>query len=50
MRIEFDWENIGGDAYRSRVIGGWVLLSYEKNTGNQSMVFIPDPNHEWEVA
>jgi hypothetical protein len=42
---------------RTKVIGGWIVKSEtitgirEKTTStSESMVFISDPAHEWEVA
>lgn len=40
---------------RAKVIGGWVVNTIFMETGqhetasSQSMVFIPDKNHEWEI-
>jgi hypothetical protein len=46
---------------RSKVMGGWLVRSIAdkalcvSKTGDisiansQSMVFVPDPNHEWEI-
>jgi len=46
-KIKFEWEELVGDARRSKVFGGWVLTS--SGEYSESMVFISDPNHEWEV-
>jgi hypothetical protein len=45
MKIEFKWERMTDPwtTARAKVIGGW-LVSHEDN-----MVFIPDPEHLWEV-
>jgi hypothetical protein len=40
----------GGQVYRSRVPGGWLLAMFWHSTGyagGPSMCFYPDPNHEW---
>lgn len=40
---------------RVKVIGGWCLLHIQiqiintKIIKSESMCFIPDPNHEWEI-
>lgn len=59
--MKFEWEQIfgfTGDKFvrlsaRARVIGGWVMhdciITSKSNITNQSMVFIPDPNHEWKI-
>ena len=49
-----------GGASRVKVIGGWIVLNETvlalpattnmiKMSCSQSMIFIPDPNHEWEI-
>lgn len=50
--IPFEWENIDDNQYgeteRAKVFGGWIIY----RSVNQliiSMVFIPDPKHEWEI-
>ena len=56
MKIEFKWQLIHGDnctyTHRAKVIGGWIIN--QSTIGgyvalSESMVFIPDPNHEWEI-
>ncbi len=54
MKIPFKWEKISAEAIRSKVFGGWVIYTDERDdeTGNPvgaCMVFVPDPNHEWEI-
>ena len=44
--IEFNWEKIGVFTKRAKIYGGWIVLNYEKET---CMVFIPDPNHYWQI-
>jgi len=41
---------------RAKVFGGWLVVNYFGHTSqdgywhqDQSMVFIPDPNHEWKI-
>lgn len=42
---------------RAKVFGGWLVYNYTYSTVmknesihcSESMVFIPDPNHEWEI-
>ena len=59
--IFIDWEEIGGNSYRLRVFGGWIVKSKSSNTnwikgsGDQtttsiSTVFVPDSKHEWLVG
>ncbi len=49
----------GSNTHRAKVIGGWVvsndLYTDAANIGNErnltsSMVFIPDPEHNWEIT
>jgi len=56
MKIEFKWERMYEDQYcvtaRAKVIGGWLihpLTESPHKTICESMIFISDPNHEWEV-
>ena len=44
MKIPFDWELIVHGTLRAKVIGGWVLRSFD------SLVFIPDAHHSWEIS
>lgn len=51
MKIEFKWESMGDSTWRAKVIGGWIvahIIEGDKEFTN-SMVFIPDPKHEWEI-
>jgi len=59
--LENRFGNVYMETFRAKVIGGWIvrqqiLLDTEKEEVSEewanchnSMVFIPDPNHEWEV-
>lgn len=39
----FDYEEIA----RAKIFGGW-LVTYRVDS-KCTMVFVPDPNHEWEI-
>lgn len=63
--MKFEWEKIGGgeefssSTYRIKVFGGWLvnnLTTIETHykdgrqlTVTESMVFVPDPEHKWEI-
>jgi len=50
-KIKFEWEYIGGLTSRAKVIGGWIINhrdTFEQGYG-ESMVFVSDPNHKWEI-
>ena len=55
MKIPFEWEELDNYTERLKVIGGWIIKSenslYENGKWalSESMVFVPDPNHEWEI-
>lgn len=54
MKIKFEWEQVDHNAYRAKVIGGWLLENLycaEPYLApfSASMAFIPDQNHEWEI-
>lgn len=61
MKIKYEWEMMDEShknfTDRAKVFGGWIVRSftYEIAGGedakgtSESMVFVPDPNHEWEI-
>jgi hypothetical protein len=49
MKIIFEWEKMSEtftDVHRVKVIGGWIV--HTQSQVGESMIFISDPNHEWE--
>lgn len=56
--MKFEWETIYASkgnhhvTTRAKVFGGW-LVKHRSIPPNSdliaSMVFVPDPNHEWEI-
>lgn len=59
-RIAWAWEKLDESCYRAKVIGGWIVLHTNsiaitdgKNRStaqSESMVFLLDRDHEWEIA
>jgi len=60
MKIPFEWENLiykesGSQSLsstdRAKVYGGWIVNTrlFNGKNGHESMVFIPDVNHEWVI-
>ena len=59
--MKFEWERLvynsysrgGNSTIRAKVFGGWILrqLCWNKDdqVQSESMAFIPDKNHEWEI-
>jgi hypothetical protein len=57
--MEFEWEVLKSNSYsitkRARVFDGWIVLhesdiAYEDGyNSNTSMVFVPDPEHRWNI-
>jgi hypothetical protein len=58
-----NWEQIDSHHQRAEVFGGWLVKAYEDvnqysteqgfTSGYEwrvAMTFVPDQNHEWEVA
>ena len=49
------WEEMTDDKYagcaRLKVIGGWLVVAWvnAKERLPESLVFIPDPEHDWEL-
>jgi hypothetical protein len=40
---------LGGNLYRAKIPGGWLVgLVPVDSQQSTSMVFIPDPNHDWD--
>ena len=49
MKMKFEWERISIGTLRAKVYGGWIINTVENSEDGQSMVFVPDLNHEWSV-
>lgn len=56
LHTKAEWETIQSEPYQSTnrlpVIGGWLVavVEYGEDGGiAQSVVFVPDPKHEWTV-
>jgi len=51
MEIPFGWERISLGTWRAKVFGGWIVKSVEHGGKDcsESMVFIKDVLHRWEV-
>lgn len=61
-RINWEWEKLEEKSedgvywfatYRAKVFGGWIVrtfdLTHVTNTTSESMVFVPDHNHQWFI-
>lgn len=42
------WLNSDYMAERAKVPGGWLVISQFHHGSAHGMVFLPDPNHEWD--
>jgi hypothetical protein len=60
--VSFEWHQLDGYNAVAKVHGGWIVKTLEDHyqidqhsqqrpTGGftPTMVFVPDPNHEWEM-
>jgi len=60
--MKFEWEIIfstqfstgeGQKTYRAKTTGGWIVRHYQWDIQfrqiENSMVFVPDPEHNWEI-
>lgn len=59
--MKFEWKQIifsgdsiqGNQTTRLKVIDGWIVRhtswNYDVDMRNESMVFVPDLNHKWEI-
>jgi len=44
----FNQTTLSGNLFRTSVPGGWLIALQPSNgTQTTSLVFVPDPNHEW---
>jgi hypothetical protein len=55
MKYSAEWQSINSNTQRMRVPNGWLVqsftnLSYSMNGISLAMIFISDPNGEWEVG
>ena len=59
--MKFEWETIKNlpscKTYRAKVIGGWIVQNNtlihpetRESAMTESMVFIPDYTHKWEIS
>lgn len=52
---KFEWEMIFKSDWaktkRLKVPGGWIILheAWDSNCQSESMVFVPEPEHRWQV-
>lgn len=56
-KIRWEWEKLDEVTQRVKVIGGWIVIRLfaSETTKNkidfrESMVFIPDSDHQWTIA
>ena len=59
--MKFEWEKIDDYTQRARVLGGWLVKTFEDvahktddgmNDGwdwRVAMAFVPDPNYDWKI-
>ena len=40
---------IGSKTERMKVPGGWLVKHINKNVGSESMAFVADKNHSWNL-
>ncbi len=46
--MKFEWGHLDGCTSRAAVFGGWLVKSYAGDR-EECMVFVSDPDHEWEI-
>lgn len=50
--MKFEWEVLDRFTKRAKIIDGWIVVhGSHTNTGAicESMCFVPDKKHEWEI-
>jgi hypothetical protein len=61
--MKFEWEKLSDNGFsitwRAKVFGGWLVNNFTcietksdqtERMISQSMVFVPDPEHKWEIT
>lgn len=51
-KMLIQWEKMDEYTHRLRVFGGWIVKHvsyYYHESVSESSVFVPDPNHEWDL-
>lgn len=46
--MKFELICIGRGVYRAKVIGGWIVNI--ASSAGETSVFVPDPEHKWEIT
>ena len=46
--MPIEWVYIEEYVVRARVQGGWLVAAVDSDSAPVSLVFIPDPGHEWQ--
>jgi len=53
MKYPRKWEEINNDdtagAARLKVFGGWIVCAWSNIETSESICFVPDKIHEWEL-
>lgn len=55
-KIEWMWEKLDETTHRAKVIGGWLVrhntveCTNKRTCISDSMVFLPDRDHEWHIV
>ena len=49
-KLTLNWEKITefGHTYRLKFFKGWMILTASDFGKEETSIFVPDPNHEWE--
>jgi hypothetical protein len=45
-RLEGSVDWVGGELYRSKIPGGWLV--FFNGINSESVTFVPDADHEWD--
>jgi len=48
-RIDWNWEVLDEQTKRVKVIGGWLIVHTNEKLKCESMVHLPDRDHEYEI-
>jgi len=49
-RADQSWLSVEWEVHRSKVPGGWFVITRVEGSAPQGMVYYPDPDHHWDGA
>jgi hypothetical protein len=47
-RVDQSWFHMDWEVHRSKVPGGWLIITRSQGAVPQGIAFYPDPDHRWD--